>query len=87
MRVELSNLQIDSKGKLISAKFKKFHIHSHRTILLSAHKILDGSQQQQDQTLLPQSRHSFCYEHLISILKDMTSRSYRERYSSLTSTG
>jgi hypothetical protein len=72
---------VDSKGKLILAKFKKFQMHSHRASLLSAPKILDGSQQQQDQTLLPQSCHSFCYEHLIPTLKDMTSRSYREQYS------
>src|SRR5215467_2192790 len=55
---------VDSKGKLILAKFKKFHIDSHRASLLSARKI-----QQQDQTLLPQSCHSFCYEHLIPTLK------------------
>ena len=67
---------VDSKGKLILAKFKKFHIDSHRASLLSARKI-----QQQDQTLLPQSCHSFCYEHLIPTLKDITSRSYREQYS------
>ncbi len=41
---------------------------------------LDGSQQQQDQTLLPQSCHSFCDEHLMPTLKDITSRSYREQY-------
>jgi hypothetical protein len=40
---------VDSKGKLISAKFKKFHINSHRAILLIAPNTLDGSQQQQDQ--------------------------------------
>ena len=34
---------------------------------------LDGSQQQQDQTLLPQSCHSFCDEHLMPTLKDITS--------------
>ena len=72
---------VDSKGKLILAKFKKFHIHSHRARLLSAPKILNGSQQQQDQTLLPQSCHSFCYECLMPTLKDTTSRSYREQYS------
>ena len=53
---------VDSKGKLILAKFKKFHIDSHRASLLSARKI-----QQQDQTLLPQSCHSFYYEHLTGI--------------------
>ena len=72
---------VDSKGKLILAKFKKFHIYSHRARLLSAPKILNGSQQQQDQTLLPQSCHSFCYEYLMPTLKDTTSRSYREQYS------
>jgi hypothetical protein len=66
---------VDSKGKLILAKFKKFHIHSHRASLLSAPKI------QQDQTLLSQSCYSFCYEHLMPTLKDITNRSYRERYS------
>ena len=30
---------VDSKGKLILAKFKKFHIDSHRASLLSARKI------------------------------------------------
>src|SRR5215469_8534750 len=71
---------VDSKGKLILAKarIKKFHIHSHRARLLSAPKILNGSQQQQDQTLLPQSCHSFCYEYLMPTLKDITNRSYRE---------
>src|SRR5215831_10483113 len=55
---------VDSKGKLILAKFKKFHIHSHRARLLSTPKILNGSQQQQDQTFLPQSCHSFFYEYV-----------------------
>jgi hypothetical protein len=67
---------VDSKGKLILAKFKKFHIHSHRASLLSVPKI-----QQQDQALLPQSCFSFCYEHLMPTLKDITNRSYREQYS------
>jgi hypothetical protein len=67
---------VDSKGKLILAKFKKFHIHSHRAHLLSAPKI-----QHQHQTLLPHSCYSFCYEHLMPTLKDITNRSYREQYS------
>jgi hypothetical protein len=67
---------VDSKGKLILAKFKKFHIHSHHASLVSAPKV-----QQQDKTLLPQSCHSFCYEHLMPTLKDITNRSYREQYS------
>jgi hypothetical protein len=67
---------VDSKGKLILAKFKKFHIHSHRAHLLSAPKA-----QQQNQTLLPHSCYSFCYEHLMPTLKDITNRSYREQYS------
>jgi hypothetical protein len=67
---------VDSKGKLILAKSKKFHIHSHRGSLIYAPKM-----QQQDQTLLPQSCHSFCYEHLIPTLKDITNRSYRQQYS------
>ena len=67
---------VDSKGKVILAKFKKFHIHSHRASLLSAPKI-----QQQDQTVLSQSCYSFCYEHLMPTLKDITNRSYREQYS------
>ena len=66
---------VDSKGKLILAKFKKFHIQSHRASLISAPKI-----QQQDQTLLPQSCFSFCYGHLVPTLKDITNRSYREQY-------
>jgi hypothetical protein len=66
---------VDSKGKLILAKFKKFHIHSHRVSLLSAPKI-----QQQDQTLLQQFCYSFCYEHLMPTLNDITNRSYREQY-------
>src|SRR5215469_7855399 len=70
---------VDS-GKMILAKFKKFHIYSQRTRLLSTPKILNGSQQQ-DQTFLPQSCHSFCYEYLMPTLKDMTNRSYREQYS------
>jgi hypothetical protein len=72
---------VHSKGKLILAKFKKFHIHSHRASLLSTARILYGSQQQQDQTLLPRSCHSFYYEHLMPTLKDITNRSYREQYS------
>ncbi len=67
---------VDSKGKLILAKFKNFHIHSHRASLLPAPKI-----QHQDQTLLSQSCYSFCYEHLMPTLKDITNRSYREQYS------
>ena len=66
---------VDSKGKLILAKFKKFHIQSHRASFISAPKI-----QQQDQTLLSQSCFSFCYEHLVPTLKDITNRSYREQY-------
>jgi hypothetical protein len=73
---------VDSKGKLILAKFKKFHIHiEYCARLLSAPRILNSSQQQQDQTLLSQSCHSFCYEYLMPTLKDMTNRSYREQYS------
>ena len=72
---------VDSKGKLILAKFKKFNMHSHSTIVSSLPGILDSSQQQQDQTLLTKSCHSFCHEHLIPILRDITSRSYRENYS------
>jgi hypothetical protein len=72
---------VDSKGKLILAKFKKFNMHSHRASISSTSRILDGSQQQQGQTLLAQSCHSFCHEHLMPILKDITSRSLRERYS------
>jgi hypothetical protein len=71
---------VDSKGELILAKFKKFNMHSHRASVSSLPKILDGSQQQQDQTLLTQSCHSFCHDHLIPLLKDITSRSYREEY-------
>jgi hypothetical protein len=72
---------VDSKGKLILAKFKKFNMHSHRASISSLSGILDSSQQQQDQTLLTQSCHSFCHDHLIPILRDITSRSYREKYS------
>jgi hypothetical protein len=72
---------VDSKGKLILAKFKKFNMHSHRASISSLPGILDGSQQQQDQTLLTQTCHSFCHEHLMPTLKDITSRSYREQYS------
>ena len=72
---------VDSKGKLILAKFKKFNMHSYRASISSTSGILDGSQQQQGQTLLAQSCHSFCHEHLMPILKDITSRSLRERYS------
>ncbi|MGC2571898.1 MAG: hypothetical protein WA364_10350 [Candidatus Nitrosopolaris sp.] len=43
---------VDSKGKLISAEFKKFHINSHRAILLLAPNTLEGSQQQHDQLLV-----------------------------------
>jgi hypothetical protein len=72
---------VDSKGKLILAKFKKFNMYSHRVGISSTPRILDGSQQQQDQTLLTQSCHSFCHDHLMPTLKDITSRSYREQYS------
>src|SRR5262249_8943908 len=47
----------------------------------STPRILDGSLQQQDQTLLAQSCHSFCYEHLMPTLNDITKRSYCEQYS------
>jgi hypothetical protein len=72
---------VESKGKLILAKFKKFNMHSYRVSISPLPKILDGSQQQRDRTLLTQSCHSFCHDHLIPILKDITSRSYREQYS------
>jgi hypothetical protein len=67
---------VDSKGKLILAKFKKFHIYSYRASPLSIPRI-----QQQDQALLSQSCHSFCYEYLMPTLKEITNRSYREQYS------
>ena len=72
---------VDCKGKLILAKFKKINMHHHTASLLSSSRSLDGSspQRQQDQTLLPQSCHSFYHEHLMPTLKDITSRSYRER--------
>jgi hypothetical protein len=72
---------VDCKGKLILAKFKKINMHRRIASLPSSFRPLDGSQQQQDQTLLPQSCHSFCYEHLIPTLKDITSRSYHEQCS------
>jgi DNA gyrase/topoisomerase IV subunit A len=72
---------VDSKGKLILAKFKRFNMHSHRTSISPTPRILDCAQQQQAQTLLPQSCYSFCHEYLMPTLKDMTSRSYREQYS------
>ena len=56
-------------------------MHSHRASISSTSRILDGSQQQQGQTLLAQSCHSFCHEYLKPTLKDITSRSYREQYS------
>ena len=72
---------VDSKGKLILAKFKKFEMHSHRASTSSIRRILDGAQQQQAQTLFPQSCYSLCHEYLVPTLKDITSRSYREQYS------
>jgi hypothetical protein len=72
---------VDSKGKLILAKFKKFNMDSYRASISSTPRILDGSEQQQDQTLLTQSSHSFCHKYLMPTLKDITSRSYREQYS------
>jgi hypothetical protein len=70
---------VDCKGKLILAKFKP--MHRHNASLLSSSRSLDGSQPQQDQTLQPQSCHSFYHEHLMPKLKDTTSRSYREQCS------
>jgi hypothetical protein len=70
---------VDSKGKLILAKFKRFNMHSHHASISSIPRILDCEQQQQ--TLLAQSCHSFCHEYLMPTLKDITSRSYREKYS------
>jgi hypothetical protein len=75
---------VDSKGKLILAKFKKFNLYNHSASISSLPRVLDGSQQQQDQTLLTQSCHSFCHEHLMPTLKDITNRSYREQYSNKT---
>jgi hypothetical protein len=72
---------VDYKGKLILAKFKKFNLYNHSARISSLPRILDGSQQQQDQTLLTQSCHSFCHEHLMPTLKGITSRSYRGQYS------
>ena len=71
---------VEPKGKFISAKFKKIHINSHRAILLIVPNTLDGSQQQTS-CPIPQSCHSFYYEHLIPTLNDITKRSYREKYS------
>ena len=70
---------VDSKGKLILAKFKKLNMDSHCASISSTSRILDGSQQQQ--TLLAQSCHSFCHDYLMPKLKDITSRSYSEQYS------
>ena len=56
-------------------------MHSHRASVSSMPGILDGTQQQQAEILLAQSCHSFCHEHLMSTLKDITSRSYSELYS------
>jgi hypothetical protein len=71
---------VDSKGKLILAKFKRFNMHSHRASISSIRGILDVAQQQA-QTLFLQSCHSFYHEYLMPTLKDITSRSYREQYS------
>jgi hypothetical protein len=71
---------VDSKGKLILAKFKRLNMHSHRASISPIPGILDDAQQQ-DQTLLLQSCYSFCHEYLMPTLKDITSRSYREQYS------
>jgi hypothetical protein len=70
---------VDSKGKLILAKFKEPNMYNHRASISSLSRLLDGSPQQQDKTLLTQSCHSFCHEHLMPTLKDITSRSYRGR--------
>jgi hypothetical protein len=70
---------VDSKGKLILAKFKRFNMHSHRASISPIPGISDGAQQQQ--TLLAQSCRSFCHEYLMPTLKDTTSRRYREQYS------
>ena len=70
---------VDSKGKLILAKFKRFNMRSHRASISSIPGILDGAQQQQ--TVLAQSCHSFCHEYLMPTLKDIRGRSYREQYS------
>ena len=72
---------VDSKGKLILAKFKRFNMHGHRASISSIRGILGGAQQQQAQTILAQYCHSFCHEYLMPTLKDITSRSYREQYS------
>jgi hypothetical protein len=56
-------------------------MHGHRASISSIRGILGGAQQQQAQTILAQSCHSFCHEYLTPTLKDITSRSYREQYS------
>ena len=56
-------------------------MHSHRSSITPIPGILDGTQQQQAQTLLAQSCYLFCHEYLMPTLKDITSRSYREQYS------
>jgi hypothetical protein len=70
---------VDSKGKLILAKFRRFNMHNHRASISSIPGILDGAQEQQ--ALLAQSCHSLCHEHLMPTLKGMSSRSYRDQYS------
>lgn len=70
---------VDSNGKLILGKFKKFNIHPHSNRLSYPSAILEVSKQQQHQSLSRQSCHSFYHDHLTPTLKAVTSLSYREQ--------
>ena len=70
---------VDSNGKLILGKFKKINMLRHRSRLPYPSAILEGSKQQQHQSLSRQSCHSFYHDHLTPVLKAVTSRSYREQ--------
>ena len=72
---------VDSNGKLILGKFKKINMRRHRSRLPYPSVILEGSKQQQHQSLSRQSCHSFYHDHLTPTLKAITSRSYREQWS------
>jgi len=72
---------VDSNGKLILGKFKKINMRRHRSRLPYPSVILEGSKQQQHQSLSRQSCHSFYHDHLTPTLKAITSRSYREQRS------
>jgi hypothetical protein len=69
---------VDSKGKLVLAKFKKINLHRQPGTFPYSCVTLHGSEEQQQFSL--KSCHSFYHNLLTPTLKDLTRRGYREQW-------